>query len=618
MVGRNSMSKVYADAHTLADAILRDCGPNLVAGLPLGLGKANHIVNALCERAAADPTIRLTIFTALTLEKPRPKSELERRFIGPVIERLFGLYPDLDYAKWLHAGTLPPNIEVSEFFFLAGRWLHHGYAQQHYIAANYTHAVAGMLTRGLNVVLQLVAKRVVDSEVRYSLSCNTDTTLDLLKARTEGKIDFKLIGQVNSELPFMPGPGDLAASEFHAILDSAETDFPLFAPPSEPVENAKYAIGLHAATLIEDGGTLQIGIGQVGDALARSLIIRDRYNEDFCAAVDRLSPEVPGRALAPFAEGLNGLSEMFFEAFLGLIEAGIVRREVEGAWLHAAFFLGPKSFYRALREMPQDRLDRIRMMPVSFTNDLYGDEDAKRRGRPKARFVNNAMMVTLLGDAISDGLSNGQMVSGVGGQYNFVAQAFALDGARSILTLEATRHNGKRLESNIRWSYDHATIPRHLRDIVVTEYGIADLRGKSDAEVIAAMLCVADSRFQDELMRQAKAAGKLPRAYEIPPAHRANTPERIARALAPLHEKGLLPEFPFGTDFTETEQRLIPALQRLQRASASPAALMLLLWRGMSARGTDDADCLARMSVDAPATMRERIWRWLLRGALRR
>lgn len=612
------MSKVYADAHALADAILRDCGSKLVVGLPLGLGKANHIANALCERAAADSMIGLTIFTALTLEKPTPKSELERRFIGPVIERLFGGYPDLDYAKWLHAGTLPKNIEVTEFFFLAGKWLHHGYAQQHYIAANYTHAVAGMLTRGLNVVLQLVAKRVVDGDVRYSLSCNTDTTLDLLKARAEGKIDFKLIGQVNSELPFMPGPGDLAASEFHAILDSEATDFPLFAPPSEPVGDAKYAIGLHAATLIEDGGTLQIGIGQVGDALARSLIVRDRNNADFRAAVNRLSPGEPARTLAPFAEGLNGLSEMFFEAFLGLIEAGIIRREVDGAWLHAAFFLGPKSFYRALREMPQDRLDRIQMMPVSFTNELYGDEAAKRLGRPKARFVNNAMMTTLLGDVISDGLSNGQVVSGVGGQYNFVAQAFALEGARSILTLEATRHNGKRLESNIRWSYDHVTIPRHLRDIVVTEYGIADLRGKSDAEVIAAMLCVADSRFQDALMNKAKAAGKLPKAYEIPLACRANTPERIARALAPLREKELLPEFPFGTDFTDTEQRLIPALQKLQEAAASAAALASLAWRGLSARGADDAACLARMGLDAPATMRERIYRWLLRGALTR
>ena len=188
---------------------------------------------------------------------------------------------------------------------------------------------------------------------------------------------------------------------------------------------------------------------------------------------------------------------MLFEAFLGLIDAGILKREVDGVVLHGAFFLGPKSFYRALREMTPDQLARIQMMPVSFTNELYGDEAAKRRARVDARFVNNAMMATLMGAAISDGLDNGQVVSGVGGQYNFVAQAFALEGARSILTVEATRQAGARAQSNIRWSYGHETIPRHLRDVVVTEYGVADLRGKSDADVIAAMLAVTDSRFQD-------------------------------------------------------------------------------------------------------------------------
>ena len=168
------------------------------------------------------------------------------------------------------------------------------------------------------------------------------------------------------------------------------------------------------------------------------------------------------------------------------------------------------------------------MMPVSFTNELYGDEDAKRRARVDARFVNNAMMATLLGAAVSDGLENGQVVSGVGGQYNFVAQAFALAGARSILTVEATRRAGVKTHSNIRWSYGHETIPRHLRDVFVTEYGVADIRGKSDADVIAAMLAIADSRFQDELTRQAKDAGKLPKDFAIPPAHRENFPERIA------------------------------------------------------------------------------------------
>ena len=86
------------------------------------------------------------------------------------------------------------------------------------------------------------------------------------------------------------------------------------------------------------------------------------------------------------------------------------------------------------------------------------------------------------------------------------------------------------------------------------------------------MLQVSDSRFQDELMRQAKDAGKLPKDYEIPAAHRENFPDRIARALKPAREAGLLPSFPFGSDFTDTEQRLIPALQLLQDAQRSPHA----------------------------------------------
>ena len=615
------MPKKFTDPDAIAEHIIRDVGTHLVVGLPLGLGKANHIANALYARAAADRTINLTFLSALTLEKPKPSNLLERRFIAPVIERLFGRYPDLAYADALHAGMLPPNIQVIEFFFLAGRWLRVPFAQQHYISANYTHASSYLLARGLNVVTQLVARRVIDGVTRYSLSCNTDTTLDILRARAENRASFKLIGQVNSELPFMPGAGDLPADEFSAVLDSPETDFPLFAPPSEPITDTKYAIGLHAARLVRDGGTLQIGIGQVGDALAQGLIVRHRDNPRFHEIMKRLTPDAPVAAEnnGPFEQGIYGVSEMLFEAFLGLIDAGIIKREVDGVLLHGAFFLGPKSFYRALREMAPEQLARIQMMPVSFTNELYGDEDLKRRARVDARFVNNAMMATLMGAAISDGLENGQVVSGVGGQYNFVAQAFALRGARSILTVEATRQAGAKAQSNIRWAYGHETIPRHLRDVFVTEYGVADVRGKSDADVIAAMLAVADSRFQAELAQQAKDAGKLPKAFEIPAAHRDNHPDRIAAALKPAREAGLLPPFPFGSDFTDVEQRLIPALQFLQDAQRAPQRLPAMLWQGLT-RTVDaaDSECLARLGLDVPKTLSERAYRALASAALAR
>ena len=613
------MPKTFTDPEAIADDIIRDVGRKLVVGLPLGLGKANHIVNALYARAAADRSIDLTFFSALTLEKPKPGNLLESRFITPVIDRLFGGYPDLAYADPLRHGKLPSNIRVIEFFFLAGRWLRVPYAQQHYISANYTHASSYLLARGLNVVTQLVAKRVVDGVTRYSLSCNTDTTLDIMRARNEGRASFRLIGQVNSELPFMPGSGDLPVDEFSAVLDSPATDFPLFAPPAEPVSDTKYAIGLHAASLVPDGGTLQIGIGQVGDALAQGLIVRHHDNAQFHAIMQRLAPGATPTESGPFTKGLYGVSEMLIEAFLGLIDAGILTREVDGVRLHGAFFLGPKSFYRALREMAPEQRARIQMMPVSFTNQLYGDEDAKRRARIDARFVNTAMMATLMGAAISDGLEDGQVISGVGGQYNFVAQAFELQGARSVLALESTRPAGRKTLSNIRWSYGHQTIPRHLRDVFVTEYGVADVRGKSDAETIAAMLAISDSRFQDELARTAKDAGKLPKTFEIPRAHRENFPDRIVQALKPARDAGLLPSFPFGSDFDTVEQRLIPALQLLREAQRTPLSLPGLLWQGMTQPpDASNRECLARLGLDKPTTFAEHAYRALVNAALAR
>src|SRR4030081_2931950 len=222
------MPKLFTYPEAIAEDRIPVFGTYLVVGLPLGLGKANHIVNALYARAAADRAISLTLFSALTLEKPKPSNLLERRFIAPVIERLFGGYPDLAYADALRAGALPPNIKVIEFFFLAGRWLHVPFAQQHYISANYTHASSYLLARGLNVVTQLVAKRVVDGVTRYSLSCNTDTTLDILRARAQGRASFKLTGQLNSKLPDIPGAGDLAADQFSAVLDGPGAAFPFF------------------------------------------------------------------------------------------------------------------------------------------------------------------------------------------------------------------------------------------------------------------------------------------------------------------------------------------------------------------------------------------------------
>jgi len=607
----------FDDPARLADAIVERVGKTIVLALPLGLGKANHIANALYAKAAADPSIRLTIFTALTLEPPRAKSEIEHRFLDPISRRVFAGYPPLAYAAAIRKNEVPPNVQINEFFFEAGQWLGSPYAQQHYISANYTHALGYVLDRGVNVVAQLMAHRADAAGRPYSLSCNPDLTLELLELRRQRRVDFLFAGQLNSELPFMPGDAAIAGTELDLLLDSPATDFPLFAPPREPVALGDYAAGLHAASLIPDGGTLQIGIGSLGEAVAHALVLRQSSNDEFRALLSCLGYD-PARDATVHAGrfdiGVYGCSELFVEGMLDLFRAGILKREVDGIVLHAGFFIGSRDFYRSLREMPPETAGKFGMTAISFVNELYRDEDKKRRARVNARFLNDAMMATALGDVISDGLEDGRIVSGVGGQYNFIAQGFALEGARSAIVLRAARTAAGRDDSNIRWRYGHTTIPRHLRDMIITEYGIADIRGKSDSEVIAAMLAVTDSRFQDELLRQAKDAGKIARTFELPKSARDNTPEAIARVLKPAADAGLLPMFPFGTDFTEIEQRLIPALQILK--AASPRQLAGLLLRGLPARSQDMA-CLDRLGLAKPKGMKDWLYAALVRGALR-
>jgi acyl-CoA hydrolase len=604
----------FDDAQALAMHIVKLTGGDIRLALPLGLGKANTIVNALTDVAIEDKSVRLHIFTALTLQRPQAGSDLEKRFLEPAADRLFGEYTPLTYAMRLADGTLPDNIEVQEFFFQAGEWLGHEAAQQGYITANYTHALHFLMARRPNVIAQLLAR----DGGRLSLSSNTDITVDLLRARARGEQEFILAGEVNSELPFMPGSGEISRDEVNYLLDDPATDFELFSVPKRPVRERDHAIGLHLAGLVPDGGTLQIGIGSVGDAVASSLILRHRDPEK-ANSIMAASP-FPGLEAAEsgsFEQGLYSVTEMLVQGIVELLRAGVIDREVDGAAVHAGFFVDCRDFYRTLRNMPRQERARIQMMPVSFTNQLYGDESAKREARRSARFVNSAMKATALGGIISDVTASGQIVSGVGGQFNFVDQAFALHDARAVITLPATRQSGGKVTSNIVWDHPHETIPRHLRDIIVTEYGIADLRGRSDAHCVMAMIAIADSRFQRELLERAKSAGKLPKHAVVPERHGKNLPDRVRTWLSPFLKDGSLRAFPFGTDFSEMEQRLLPVLSILKAASGSPTTMASLLWRGAVASGSDPnlRACLERLALDRPRTLRERLSKLAVKGA---
>ncbi|MEJ5863525.1 acetyl-CoA hydrolase/transferase C-terminal domain-containing protein [Pseudomonas farsensis] len=592
-------------------------------GLPLGLGKPNAFVNALYARIRDLPERRLTLYTALSLGRPELGNGLQRRLLEPFVERVFADYEELTYLADLRAGSLPPNIRVEQFFMQPGSLLHSEQAQQDYVSSNYSHAARDINAKGLNLVAQLVAA-APERPGHLSLACNPDITLDLLpmieRRRAAGET-ILLLGQVHAELPYMPGDSELAIDDFDLLIDTPEQRR-LFSTPNMPVNTQDHCIGLHASTLVRDGGTLQIGIGAMGDALAAALLARQGDNGGYRALLDELDIR-PWQALVnreggldSFAQGLYGCSEMFVNGLLALAEAGVVRRpaDEDGVLVHGGFFLGPRDFYQRLREMPLEQRAQFAMTGISFINELYGQEALKRRQRRDARFVNSVFGMTLMGAAVADQLEDGRVLSGVGGQYNFVAQGHALEGARSVLLLRSWREAGGEVNSNLYWTYGHCTIPRHLRDIVITEYGIADLRGQTDSECIARLLAICDSRFQAELMAQAKAAGKLAKGFELDARYRDNTPDRL-EAIRARHGR-LFPEYPLGSDFTAEERDLLRALNWL-KSKFKLSEVLELGKAALDAPGPEGYEAhLARMQLAQPQGLKEELYQRLLLAGL--
>jgi len=620
---------LHHDPVRCAEAIIDQVGRDLVLAIPVGIGKPNLLVNALYALAEADRRLSLRILTGLTLVRPRYKTDLERRFVAPLLERQFGTWPDLAYAEAIRRGDISPNVTVHEFFLQAGEWTSNAIMQQNYASLNYSQVHAHVVRERVNVIAQLIAPpragAPLDGEPLYSLSSNTDVSLDLgdyIRARRDAGEAISVVGEVNSNLPYMSGDAAVPRGQFDALLEPSAPHFDLFAPPKEPVSTTDYAMALHAATLIKDGGTLQIGIGSFADALTQALILRHTQNARFRELIRCLGePPAADVELQPFEQGLYGCSEMLVDGFLALRRAGILKRRVvsEGrkVLVHAGFFLGSTSFYEELRSLPDEALEEIGMTSISFTNTLAGDASAKSDQRRDARFVNTALSATLLGAVSSDQVEDGRVISGIGGQGDFVAMAHELPSARSIIAVRTTRPKGRSVSSNIHWRYANTSIPRQLRDIIVTEYGIADIRGRTDSEVIASMLSISDARFLPALQRDAVAARKLPRGFRLPSHATDNMPARIEGALSSARRDGLLPPFPLGTEMTETEQALVPTLSQLRRASAP--RLIGYFMRGIAPGelADDKREKLQRLDLEKPTGLKQKAMRALVLGALR-
>jgi len=708
------------DPERCVDEVIQRVGKKIMLGLPLGLGKPIRFLNALYQRAKDDPEINLHIFTALSLLAPTGSSSLEKRFMGPFAERLYGDIPDLQYARDVSNNCLPPNVQVSEFFFKAGSYLNNRSQQRHYVCTNYTHAARDLMDLGVNVVAQMVSPgELYDAPGTVSFSCNPDLSLDLLpmlRAREAEGNPVAIVGEINRQLPWFGRDAAVAEDEFDMVFEHQASEYPLFSAPQMAISPEDHLIGFYASAMLKDGGTLQLGIGSLGAALVHSAILRHSDNDAWRTIFDYLKvaenfPLVEKEGgTGTFEKGLYGCSEMMVDGFLYLMQAGVVRREVydhadlqilinngeideqvslatldvlrrEGlidspmrardvAWLtrygilratvefkggrlrigedslgadlddpgareaigalalgerltggvamHGGFYVGPQQFYQSLRELSDEDRNRICMTSVNFINHLYdhrfGNQRLKAAQRIHSRFINTAMMYTLSGAAVSDGLEDGRVISGVGGQYNFVSMAHELPEARSIIALRSTRKAQGTVVSNILFNYGHCTIPRHLRDVVITEYGIADLRGQSDEQVYLRLIRIADSRFQQGLLRRAQKAGKVDVAFRLPASWLNNTPEAIAKLFSEAGGKEWFPAFPFGRDFTDQELVLGKALKKLKTETATRRGKLSALLQAIRAKDEQGryAELLQRMSLHQPSGLREKLDRGLV------
>ncbi len=709
---------VYNDVKKSVDDVINYVGKDITFAMTLGLGKPILFINELYRRAKEDPTINLRIVTALSLERPKGKSELEKRFIEPLAERVFHGTPEFQYMLDFRTGKMPKNVSIFEFFGKAGLNLKSPHAQQNHLNSSYTHVVRDAIDFGTNVFGQLIGCRKVNGKMVYSMGCNTDICIEtnelLHKKRANGE-KVMIVGEVNEQMPFMYGDAIYDAKLYDHLLHGPEFNYPLFGPPKDSVNIKDHAIGLHVSTLFKDGGTIQVGIGALGDAIAAGLNMRQNENAEYNRVLEEtgiankykdLISELGGTGT--FKEGLYGSSEMFVDAFMQLYKSGVLKRKVyesiplmkllnagkvsstkipaniielllkedgiherlredefkmltyfgilkedlkfkdgfiidgktkysadfsvaknltaikkligkelkNGQVILGAFYLGPRAFYNDLNAMSEEERMQFGMSGVEKVNQLYGDEVLRSLQRKDGRFVNTGMMANLMGAITSDYLEDQRVVSGIGGQYNFVAMAHALPDARCIMMLRSTRSVAGKIKSSILYKYGHCSIPKYMRDILVTEYGIADLRGKPDSQVIEEMLKVTDSRFQDELIKEAKLHGKLTPDFELASEYKQNFPVKIESLLKTFQTDGHFVPFPFGTDFTAEEIVIGGSLKAFngRRKTEILKKIFLELFRSIPVIAEP---YIKRMDLHEPKSRKEKIMRKVVVAALR-
>jgi acyl-CoA hydrolase len=294
--------------------------------------------------------------------------------------------------------------------------------------------------------------------------CSLGVSVDVTRAAVQ--MAKTVIAQVNPRMPRTHGDGLIheESIDFAVAVDEPIPELPHHQPTE--TENA---IGEHCAELVEDGATLQIGIGAIPDSTLAALSGHHRL-------------------------GIH--TEMLSDGVVDLVEKGVVTGEmkrIHPGKIVAGFALGTRRLYDFLDDNPQ-----VAMLDMAYVNDV----EVIRRN-PKVTAINGALEVDLTGQVCADSIGD-QLYSGVGGQMDFIRAASLSEGGKPIVALPSTTPQGEsRIVSYLRQGAGVVTTRAHVH-FVVTEHGIADLYGKNLRQRAAALIGIAAPRHRDALAAEAR------------------------------------------------------------------------------------------------------------------
>lgn len=292
--------------------------------------------------------------------------------------------------------------------------------------------------------------------------CSFGVACDYTKPATEkAKI---IIAEVNEQMPYIEGDNKIHLSKLDYIIPCSHPIFEI-APPN--ISDVEKEIGRHCASLIEDGATLQLGIGAIPDAVL--LFLKDKKE-------------------------LGIHTEMFSDGVVELVEAGVItgsRKTLHPGKLVATFLMGTQRLYDFVHRNPN-----VEMRPVNYVND-----PAVIARNEKMVSINSCIEVDLMGQVNAETIGLRQF-SGTGGQVDYVRGANLSPGGKSIIAMPSTASRGASSRIvPILSSGAAVTTSRNEVDYIVTEYGIAHLKGKTLKQRAQSLIDIAHPDFREELQQ---------------------------------------------------------------------------------------------------------------------